>query len=30
MYAAGWAGVRKSTKQRLELYDAIKDLDVDL
>lgn len=28
MYAAGWAGVRKSTEQRLKLYDAIKDLPI--
>jgi hypothetical protein len=30
MYAAGWIEASKNTKQRLELYDAIKDLDVDL
>jgi hypothetical protein len=30
MYAAGWIEASKNTKQRLDLYDAIKDLDVDL
>jgi hypothetical protein len=30
MYAAGWIEANKNTKQRLELYDAVKDLDVDL